>query len=778
MQSDPFPQTFGQQLKRLREQAGLSQEELAERAGLTAKGISALERGERKHPYPNTIRALAEALALSDAARGEWVALLSPRGAPPPAERGFPLRISAPLNALLGRENDLAVVSRFLTSGKTRLVTLTGPGGVGKTRLALQLAEIVQTQFPDGAVFVPLDAVPNPALVLSALVHALGLQEVSEQVKAQWLYQHLQDKKMVLILDNFEHVLDAACELPPLLSACPGLILLVTSRAPLRLQGEQEYPLAPLAVPGLDRVPQVEEVLASPAVQVFVQRAQALNPSFRITPANAVTITAICRRLDGLPLALELAAARLKLLTPTTLLKRLDQTLPLLVGGARDLPERQQTMRQTIAWSYNLLTPGEQRLFRRLSVFAGTWTLETAEALCQMPGTEDILDRIASLMDKSLIQRADREGDSERYILLKTIRAYADEQLALAGEAETVQARHLQICLELAREAEQQVYGPDQMSWLEYLEDELPNLRAALEWAFSNPPTEVRVAEGLQIVCALYRFWQGRGYLSEGRAWLERGLSFPVSAAVRAQALNGLGWLMHQLGDARPAIAIQQESVALYRQLQDATGLSGALDSLGDAAWAFGDYALAADAYEESLALRRATGHTHEIALSLYSLGRLLLDRETPELAAPLLDEALALLTQLQDHRGIALVDHALGRLAWKRGQLPQALAYTRKALAAFWHLGNKVDIAECLEVLALIAQAQRQWPQAVERWAVAAALRETLGVPMRAYDEEALAPLRHLLPDAEFQAAWDAGYAQPLAQALAAILSHQDPSS
>lgn len=762
-------------MKRLREQAGLSQEELAERAGLTAKGISALERGERKHPYPNTVRALAEALALSETVRGEWVAMLSPRGTAyePSPKEPLPLRFPTAPNAIVGREDDLASVIYYLTSGKTRLVTLTGPGGVGKTRLSLQLAEFAQTQFADGAVFVPLDAVPNPALFLSALVHALGLQEVSEQAKAQWLYQHLKDKKMVLILDNFEHVLDAACEIPPLLRACPGLTLLVTSRAPLRLRGEQEYPLAPLAVPGLDRVPHVNEVLASPAVQVFVQRAQAINPGFSITSANAVTIAAICRRLDGLPLALELAAARLKLLTPATLLKRLDQTLPVLVGGARDLPERQQTMRQTIAWSYDLLTPGEQRLFRRLSVFAGSWTLEAAEALCQnLSVTEDILERVASLMDKSLIQRADREGESERYILLKTIRAYALEQLVLAGEADAVQARHLQICLELAREAEKQVCGPDQMIWLKYLEEELPNLRAALEWAFSVPQAaETCVEDGLQIVCALYRFWQGRGYLSEGRAWLERGLSFPVSLAVRAKALNGLGWLMHQLGDARPAIGIQQESIDMYRQLQDATGLSGALDSLGDAAWAFGDYELAAKAYEESLALRRTAGHTHEIALSLYSLGRLLLDRETPELAAPLLDESYALLTKLQDHRGIALVDHALGRLAWQQGRLPQALTYTQKALAAFWSLGNKVDIAECLEVLALIAKDQAQWPQAVECWAVAAALRETLGVPVRAYDEKAFSSLQDLLHEPEFQAAWNVGYNQPLAQALAEII-------
>jgi predicted ATPase/transcriptional regulator with XRE-family HTH domain len=552
--------SFGAQLKRYRVAAGLSQEVLAERASVSVPAISAYERGLRQAPYRDTVALLAHALGLSTQEAAALEATVSRRRALPPTQQPLHPCASSPRhnlpqqpNQLLGREADMTALPALL--GATRLLTLTGAAGSGKTRLAQQLALVMADRFSDGVFFVDLTPIVDRHLVAATIAQALGVQEAESRSYHENLRSYLRDRQVLLLLDNFEHVLGAAALVADLLSQCARLKILITSRAALHLRGEQEYPVLPLALPDLRALPRVELLPQYAAVALFIQRAANVRPEFRLTDANAPAVAEICHRLDGLPLAIELAAARSKLLQPEALVARLQRRLTLLTGGARDLPARQQTLRNAIAWSHNLLPSAEQRLFRRLAVFVGGSRLAEAEAVCDAAHDLgiDLLDGIASLLDQSLLwQQAAEPVDGHpparepRVGMLETIREYALECLAGSGEADQVRGYHSRAFLDVAKEAGPKLRTSEARTWLPRLKEEHDNLRAALAWSLDGGDEAV----GLELAAALGEFWLRRGHFSEGRVWLQRALARrgtptsiqPGSTSNRADSVQALCW--------------------------------------------------------------------------------------------------------------------------------------------------------------------------------------------------------------------------------------------
>src|SRR5947209_3447641 len=433
--------------------------------------------------------------------------------------------LPVPLTTLIGREQERATVCSLLRRPEVRLLTLTGTGGIGKTRLALQVATDLLADFADGVCFVSLAPVSDPDLVVPTIVQTLGLKDTGGQPLLDLLKASLSGKHLLLLLDNFEQVLVAAPQLSDLLRACPHLKILVTSRAVLHLRGEQEFPVPPLALPDLTQLPESEPLAQVAAVALFLQRAWATKPDLQLTSTNARAIARICVQLDGLPLAIELAAARSKLLPPQALLARLGQRLALLTGGAQDAPARQQTLRNTIAWSYNLLTPQEQQLFRWLSVFVGGCTLQAVEALCNSledgRGTEWVFDGVASLLDKSLLLQTAQEGEEPRLMMLETIREYGLECLRSRGEMERTRQAHAVYYLALAQEAATTWFATEQQAWCDRLEQDHDNLRAALQWLLESKET----AMALQFSNALWWFWHTRAHVREGQTFLEKALA-------------------------------------------------------------------------------------------------------------------------------------------------------------------------------------------------------------------------------------------------------------
>ena len=514
---DTSSATFGMLLRQLRLAAGLTQEGLAERAGVSARGVQDLERGVRMAPRAETLRLLADALDLDAAARSTLITAAHPELASP-GSAASPERLSPPpipATPLVGREPEVAAACAQLRrpGGEvgTRLLTLTGPGGVGKTRLALAIAAELAADYAEGVAWVELAPVRDPDLVAAVVARAFGVRESGDQPVAETLVTFIAKRRLLLVLDNLEHVLAAAPLVAQLLAAGPQLTVLATSRTRLRLRGEQELSIPPLAVPGADETqPPLEGLAGVAAMRLFTERAQEVLPDFALTAENAAAVAAICRRLDGLPLALELATVRIKLLPPAALLSRLERRLPLLSGGARDLPHRQQTMRDAIAWSHDLLTTDEQAVFRRLAVFVGGFTLEVAEDVggrfarggeVEREAPPSVLDLVASLCDQSLLRPLSPTGSEPRLALLETIREYAGECLVASGEEEDTRHAHAACFLALAERAEPELTGPTQTAWLDRLEVEHDNLREALGWSVQHDP---RTA--LRLVGALWRF--------------------------------------------------------------------------------------------------------------------------------------------------------------------------------------------------------------------------------------------------------------------------------
>jgi len=624
-----------------------------------------------------------------------------------PPLRTLPSRTStlpAPPNELIGREGELDALKQLLLREAVRVITLTGPGGTGKSRLALALAAGLAADFADGVYFVGLGSLGDPGLLASSIAMALGLRENPDRPVVESLMDSLQGKHVLLVLDNFEQIVAAAPVLAALLTACARLKVLVTSRAVLHLSGEQEHPVPPLRLPGPGPLPGPGALQRYPAIALFVQRARAVRPGFQLTGDNAAAVTRICAQLDGLPLAIELAAARIKLLSPQAMLERLSSRLDFLKGGARDAPARHQTLRQAIAWSYELLTEDEKAFFRRLSVFTGGCSLEAAERVCSVGDLDaDALDAVAALVDRSLLRQDAGPGEEPRFVMLETIREYGLECLRASGDWDATRRTHATFFLELVEQAEAELTGPRQPLWLDRLEADHNNLRAALSWMEEQREIEL----GLRLGAALWRFWVTRGHMLEGRQRLQRLLALPGGAArtsARARVLHGLGTVIYEISDYAQARPLLEESLSIWREVGDRRGMAAALSSLGWLAVEVGDFGAARSLSQEALLLNRELGEKRGVAVALFNLGQVALQQSDYPAALSLLQESLALRREIGDRRGCAYVQVSLGWMEQQRGNHGQAAAILGEALAVFRELIDKQLISWALAHQGVVA--------------------------------------------------------------------------
>lgn len=655
------------------------------------------------------------------------------------------------LTSFIGREREIVEVKRLLTG--TRLLTLTGPGGGGKTRLALEVANtlLVTATFPDGVWWVELATLSDPALVPQLVATALNIHELPNRTLMETLGDFLRSKHLLLLLDNCEHLAAACAQLAEmLLRTCAHVRILATSRESLGLTGEVSWPVPPLTLPphsismaSRESELAFEQLKEFEAIHLFVDRANAVIPTFNLTSHNVIAVAQVCCRLDGIPLAIELAAARVKILTVEQLVSRLDDRFNLLGAGSRTALPRHQTLRATIDWSYDLLVGHERLLFHRLSVFSGGFSLEAAETVCADENLESarILELLAHLVDKSLVMVED-QGAQVRYRFLETIRQYAGDKLLISGERERLLNRHFYFFLELAEEAEPNLTGADQVIWLNRLEQDHDNLRTALEWSLTDHDLAANVTQpelfcqattaeaGLRLAGALWRFWFVHGYLNEGRMWLERvlaGSHLPAGPA-RSKALNGAGVLAHMQGDYKRAAALHQESLAICQQQGTHQGVAYALHYLGVALQAQGDYAQAAADYADSLAIFRALPDQRGIAITLRDLGEVAANQGNFVQAVAYYEEALSLRRKLADKHGIARVLNNLGAVVHLQGKSERAGTLYEESLILFRELGDTQGIANSLYNLGDLANHQANYRRALELFRESLMLFRQLG--------------------------------------------------
>jgi predicted ATPase/transcriptional regulator with XRE-family HTH domain len=807
---------FGHLLRRHRLAAGLSQEELAERAGLSVDAVSVIERGRRANPRPYTLRVLADALSLTDDDRQRLIAAaqaVPPSSAEPhiggtravEGEWGRLEPPPRPPTGLIGREREVAAITFALRSGQARLLTLTGPGGVGKTRLAIAAAEASAEAIPDGVAWVELAHIIGPAeaasaLVAGAIARVLGAKEPAAHALAVSLAAAIGSRKLLLLLDNFEHLLGAAPLIAEVLATCPELVMLVTSRERLRLRGEREFAVHPLAVPDLQGAAGEDATGTSgvAAVRLFVERALEVQGGFALTEANTPAVASVCRQLDGLPLAIELAAPWVKVLPPKALAERLTSRLPLLVGGGGDLPDRQQTMRDTIAWSYELLRPSEQRLFRRLGVFAGGFTLEAAEwvagdgfqGLGKEPATWpltpdtrhptlDTLALVTALVDKSLVRpmAAAAAGAVARFGMLETIREFALEQLAASGEVEATRAAHAAHIADLVRTLiPNPGGGAQEATWLERLAAEVPNLRSALTVVVERGKAEAafQMAEAWQLLA-----WSSRADSGEALRWLEAALTLGGGAEAQVHALIAAASLMGLRGDLARATALADEGLAVAHANAYPFGVAYACFYGGIVAKFRGDLDAAAASLNEAIVRWRKLGEPYWMALARNNLADVVLARGDIAGAGVLAAEGLAGSRAVGDAYGTALGCGSLAAVACDQGDLPRAVELYAESLALWSAAGDQRGVAGALAGLAGVSVADGDYLQAARLLGVAAALGEAVEASRLVHHERyerALAATRAILDAATFDEAWAEGRAHS-SEGIATLIAEIAPA-
>ena len=764
--------TFGSLLRGHRLAAGLTQELLAERSGVGKRTLQDLELGATR-PRRDSVRRLIAALALTSEARDQLEAVASaPRcnqfptrtadpaglargaaGSPSTAKPCGSSRFSRPgliptsLTSFIGREREMAELEQLLAH--RRLLTLTGPGGSGKTRLALELVDRVQFAYRDGVHVVSLAPLANPRQVGSTIVAALGLLEMPGEPPVDTLARFIGDRSVLMLLDNFERLLPASPLLVDLLAACPMLTILVTSREALRLRGEQAFPVPPLTMPACSLPSAIEDAVSlasqSEAVRLFVDRARSARPSFQLDGSNVEAVAGICVRIDGLPLAVELAAARISHLTPALLQARLEHCLPLLTGGGHDLPVRQRSLRDAIVWSYDLLSQPEQQLFRRLGVFAGGFTLDAAEAVCDggmsregrgasgarstLAPRPSTLDVVGSLVEKSLVLQVVAADAEPRYTMLETIREFALQMLAAAGEETAFRRRHRDWCLALVAEADRHQKDAYQGRWLDRLDVEHNNLRAGLTWCVARRD----LSDGLRLGAALWWFWYIRGHVVEGRDWYRRLFELDqneVASRERAEALFGAGQLAMEQGDYEEAAQRGEKSLEIGRQLRllECVGLAHQL--LGTIARCRGDYPAARTQLQASLAVRQEVGRPDQISLALGSLGSIALGEGNWSQARLWCEQSLTIARACGDVLQVAKVASQLGEIALETMDLAEAQRNYAESLTISRQLGNQRLIAYALEGFAAVAAAEGRFERCLLLVGAAAMLREKIGVP------------------------------------------------
>lgn len=737
----------------------------------------------------------------------------------PRQPEGHGSSLPGPGSALIGREKELARGKQLLRRLEVRLITVTGPAGIGKSHFATELARKVCDDFSSGVYFVPLAAVSDVSLIPAVIAQALGVRASGGQIPVEGLREYLRKSfgaPMLLLIDNFEHLVAAAPLLSELLALASGLKILVTSRAALRVHDENEFPLPPLALPDRKTPLLVQALSRCPAIALFVQRALTVKPDFALTEQNASAVAEICTRLEGIPLAIQLAAARIKLLPPSAMRSRLASRLDLLTTGPRDLPTRQQTLRQAIDWSYDLLSEPEQKLFRRLSVFVGGFTLEAAESVCDTKKDLglDLLDGMASMVDKSLVRQIEQADAEPRFAMLETLREYGLEKVAASGDEPSTRRAHAAYSLVLAEEGAGASSESELKEWMDRFETEHDNFRAALDWLTGTH----NAAWGLRLGIALFRFWEMREHFTEGRERLGKLLrldeaAVPSNARMRilfaagvlaanqsdyaaadellkesleiarssedrrgiAVALNALAVITRDKGDLAASTALFEEGLALWTNLGDRLAVARGLSNLATVAKSRGNHAQARALYEQCRATFQELSDWTGVAWALNHQGDVLRDQGDLTAARSLYEQSLATFRELNDRWGIAGSLADLGNLTREQEDYAAADALYRESLALFQGLGHKRGIARVLESLASSAAAQAQAERALRLAGVAAALRQTIGAPAtpaeQAKLEQSLEPARRGLTTVTSRTAWLEGWVMPIERAIGDLL-------